>query len=234
MPEPMDDFIYENSDDTALFSQHIPLVKSIVRRFLHTGIEYDDLYQLGCLGLWKAIHNFDTAFGVKFSTYAFPVIIGEIRCFLRDNSTVHISRNTKAQYTRLLQIQSCLQEQLQRKPTLQELSSAVNIAAEEIPLILESCRPVLSFDTPVGEGSEQTLADTLPAPTDVYATDKLLLKHQLQCLPPRERRILMLRFFADKTQSEIADSIGVSQVQISRILNRTLEKLRQVWRESSC
>ncbi len=213
-----------------LAKENIPLVKSIVKRFLGRGLEYEDLFQIGNLGLVKAIDGFDVSFGVRFSTYAVPIILGEIRRFLRDDGPIKVSRHLKQQASQLLALQEKLKNTLGRDATLEELSKASGISSEEIIFSLDACRTPLSMDEPIfNDDSSITLADTLPASQDPISIDKILLKEQLSQLSPRERQIIMLRFFSDKTQSEIASIFGVSQVQISRILSKTLEKLRHVF-----
>ena len=213
----------------ALVLQNTPLVKSIVKRFLGRGSEYEDLFQLGSLGLLKAIEGFDPSFGVRFSTYAVPMITGEIRRFLRDDGPLKVSRHLKQQASLLFSLQEQLKESFGREPTLEELSQAAGISPEEVVLALDACRIPRSIEEPIFEDQpdSSTLGDTLPAQEDDFCIDKLLLKEQLSLLTPRERQIILLRYFSDKTQSEIASLIGVSQVQISRILQKTLQKLRQ-------
>lgn len=217
-----------------LILQNTPLIKSIVKRFLGRGPEYEDLFQLGSLGLLKAIEGFDPSFGVRFSTYAVPMIAGEIRRFLRDDGPLKVGRHLKQQAARLLALQEQLKESCGQEPTLEELSQAAGLTPEEAILALDACRTPRSIEEPIFEdrSASSTLGDTLPAPEDAFAIDKLLLKEQLSLLPPRERQIILLRYFSDKTQSEIASLIGVSQVQISRILQKTLQKLRQSFFDS--
>lgn len=217
-------------DETAreeLVNNNIALVKSLLRGFLGRGTDYDDLLQIGSIGLLKAIEGYDESFGVKFSTYAVPMITGEIKRFLRDDGMVKVSRRLKEDAIKLARASSALKAKLLREPTLSELSAATGLTPEDAALALEACQEPVSFDVPISEEDGASMLERLPAPEDENFIDRLMLKDLLSVLSAKERQIIMLRFFMDKTQSEIAGMLGVSQVQVSRILKRTLDKLKE-------
>ena len=200
-----------------------PLVRSIVRKFAGRGAEYEDLYQIGCLGLVKAIRNFDTGYNVRFSTYAVPMIAGEIKRFLRDDGMIKVSRSLKELAAKATAVQAELLAKTGKEP-------GINQVAEAIAMALEAVRPHISIYEPAfGEDSDPQVIDRVSAGTDgeEQALNRVLLKELLGVLDARERRIIMLRYFSDKTQSEIAALLGVSQVQVSRLESRILQKLRE-------
>lgn len=213
-----------------LMCENAPLVRSIVRKFIHRGTEYEDLYQIGCIGLMKAVRNFDPAFNVRFSTYAVPMIMGEIKRFLRDDGMIKVSRSHKELAARVAKAQESLSFSLGREPDLVEIAAMLEVSSEDVVLCLEAVRPHVSLSTPVcGEESEVSLADRLETGCDeaTLAIDRVVLKNALSQLTPRERQIIIQRYFLDKTQGEIAKSLGVSQVQVSRLETRIIEKLRK-------
>ncbi len=219
----------QNGSESAkveLINSNLPLIKSIVRRYKNKQIEYDDLIQLGTLGLIKAINNFNVDFGVRFSTYAVPMVAGEIKRFIRDDGAIKVSRAIKAD---AMKINKFIDEnRLKGKEvSLQEISDEFNIDVSEVVFILESTRyPVSIYAESEEEGL--TLADKIPAKGSFDdEIDKILLKDMLIKLPERERKVIFLRYFKDKTQSEIAEILGVSQVQISRIESKIIQKLRE-------
>jgi len=205
------------------------LVKSIVRRYLHRGTEYDDLMQIGLMGLIKAIKGFDVCFGVRFSTYAVPMISGEIKRFLRDDGMIKVSRSLKENAIRIFRVQEVLKKELGRDPEISEIAKRSELSEESIVEAMEAIREPISIYEPVYQesGSNTLLLDTIMSADDSkLLTDRLLLTELLKKLDERERRIILLRFFRDKTQTEIAADIGVSQVQVSRLIGKILEKLR--------
>ncbi len=217
-----------------LVTHNTALVKSIVKKFLGRGIEYDDLYQIGCLGLVKAINHYEASFGVRFSTYAVPMIAGEIKRFLRDDGMVKVSRSLKELASKAAAAQERLRRSLGRDPGIAELAKALEAAPEDVAMALEAARPHISLFEPLyDEHSDTTLLDQMQKESapDVQMVDRILLKDLLSTLEARERQLIFLRYFQDKTQSEIAQLMGVSQVQISRMENRIIRKLREAVQE---
>lgn len=211
-----------------LIEKNAPLVKSIVRRYKNKGVEYDDLFQLGCLGFAKAINNFDLSFGVKFSTYAVPMIAGEIKRFLRDDGSVKVSRSTKTLYYSIQKyIEQCRQEK-STAPTPKEIAEKFQIDESELMFIMESAKMPLSlYDSACKDDSTATVLDRL---SQGDTTDELLsqivVEDLLSTLEEKDKKLLILRYFRDKTQTEVAQMLGVSQVQISRREAKLLSRLR--------
>ena len=220
-------------DDIAreqLVIHNTALVKSIVKKYLGRGVEFEDLYQIGCLGLVKAIRNYDAAYNVRFSTYAVPMIAGEIKRFLRDDGMVKVSRTLKELSAKVAAAQEQLSRTLGRDPTVGEIANAVGSEPEEVAMAMEAARPCQSIDEPIfSDGSDTSMSDRLEAAgtEETALVDRVLLKELLKKLTPRERQLIMLRYFQDKTQGEIAGILGVSQVQISRLESRIIKKLRE-------
>lgn len=210
-----------------LIEENNGLIWSVARRYFGRGAEPDDLYQLGCIGFIKAVQGFDAAFGTRFSTYAVPKIAGEIRRFLRDDGAVKVSRSIKEKALIIRQAESALEQRLGREATLSELSEETGISAEDIALC-ESA--VAAPDSLQRENTEtgQTLGDTIG---DFGSEDKLLervaLREAISSLDDREQRVILLRYFHDFTQARTAAVLGVSQVQVSRIEKRAVERLRE-------
>ncbi len=211
---------------------NLALVKSIVRGYLGRGAEYDDLVQIGSIGLIKAIKNYDSSYNVRFSTYAVPMISGEIKRFLRDDGIIKVSRSLKENSIKVFRAQEQLKNELMREPDLSELSERTGMSAEDITEAMEAVREPVSIYEPVYQDSAHTayLLETLPSDVNQEASllDSMLLKQLLDSLGERERRVILLRFFRDRTQSEIASAVGVSQVQVSRIITKTLAKLKEL------
>lgn len=225
----------QNDDREAeetLVVKNAALVKSIVKGYVGRGAEYEDLFQTGCIGLIKAIKGYDSQYEVRFSTYAVPMISGEIKRFLRDDGIIKVSRSFKENAVKIYRAQEKLKRETGREPTLSELSKECGLTEEEITQSLDAVREPISIYEPMynSDGdSKMLLVDTVASEegTENKVIDKLLLQKLMQELTERERKILLLRFFRDKTQSEIAGMMGVSQVQISRIITKSLEKLRK-------
>ncbi len=218
----------QQGDDGAkekLIEENIPLIKSIVKRFKGR-LEYDDLMQLGAMGFVKAMQNFDVEYGVRFSTYAVPMISGEIKRFLRDDGTIKVSRWTK---TLSQKITAYIDEKLKNgesEPTVEQLAEAFDVEAQEIVYAMDAQHYLLSLSATVGD-DDLELGDRIATDEcEDENIDKLLLKDLIADLPQREKKVIMLRYFRDKTQSEIAKELGVSQVQVSRIENKVLQKLK--------
>ena len=223
----------KNGDENAknlLIEQNSPLVKSIVRRYRNKGVEYEDLYQLGCMGFVKALNNFDESFNVKFSTYAVPMIAGEIKRFLRDDGSVKVSRSIKNQNYLMQKYIDLVRKERGEPPSIQELSKKFEIDETEIMFILESNhKPISIFEgLDSEENNGQILLDKLLPQEDESGKliDKLVLTDAIKNLEKRDRKIIMLRYFRDKTQSEVANILNVSQVQVSRMENKIIERLK--------
>ena len=219
----------QNGDEQAkeeLIEKNIPLVKSIVKGYLGRGTEYEDLFQLGSLGLLKAILHYDASFEVRFSTYAVPLISGEIKRFLRDDGPIKVSRVLRENAAKAYRAAEQLKKELGREPTTAELAKAAGMTEEDLIECTDASRAPLSIDEPLSEDSDATLLDTLSVSEDEHTINRLLIRQLFAQFSPRERQVIMLRYFGDKTQSQIAALIGVSQVQVSRILKSSLQKLR--------
>ena len=213
-----------------LINNNVLLIKSIVYRFKNKGIEYDDLYQLGCIGFLKAIKNFDESFNVKFSTYAVPMIIGEIKRFLRDDGNVKVSRIIKQNAYKILKFSQEFLVKNNREPTVNEISENLNIDKEDVVLALDSSKMTISlYESVNDEGDKsQTLLEKIPSKfNEDDIVDKIYLKSLISKLEKREQKILFLRYFRDKTQGEVAKILGVSQVQVSRLESKIIEKLKK-------
>lgn len=223
----------QHGDDSAreeLAVRNMALVGSIVRGYLGRGAEYDDLMQIGSIGLIKAIDGYDAQFGVRFSTYAVPMISGEIKRFLRDDGIIKVSRSLKENALKIYRASESLKKSLGREPHISEIAEQTELDPEEIVHALEAVRSPISIYEPVYEdtGGNRLLLDTIAASGDDELIDKLLTGELISKLNDRERSIIYMRYFDDKTQSEIAKAIGVSQVQVSRLLNKALAKLRSI------
>ena len=207
------------------------LIKSIIRRFKNKGVEYDDLYQLGCVGFLKAIKNFDEKFGVVFSTYAVPMILGEVKRFLRDDGSIKVSRIIKSQAAKINRFVEDYSGRNGETPSVEEISAALSIEREDVILALDSSKiPLSLYDSSVDNGDDKNteLIDRIPSDErEDDMIDKILLKSMIERLPPREKKIIIMRYYRDNTQSEIAEALGVSQVQISRIENKIIESFKK-------
>ena len=219
-------------DDAAmdkLVRHNTALVKSIVKKYLGRGVEYDDLFQIGCLGLVKSIKHYDASFNVRFSTYAVPMIAGEIKRFLRDDGMIKVSRSLKELAGKAAAAQERLRRILGHDPGILEIAKEVDADAEDVAVALEAMRPHISiYEQMYDDGSDATLLDRMQqrSEEDTGVVDKILLKELMGQLEARERQLILLRYFQDKTQGEIARMMGVSQVQISRLESRIISKLR--------
>lgn len=223
----------QQGDDGAkekLIEENIPLIKSIVKRFKGR-LEYDDLMQLGAIGLIKAMQNFAVEYGVRFSTYAVPMISGEIKRFLRDDGAIKVSRWTK---TLAQKVNVFVEEQLQKgesEPTIEQLAAKFEVDAQEIVFAMDARHYLLSLSATVGDDDSKLGDKIATEECEDENIDKLLLKDLINDLPSREKKVIVLRYFRDKTQSEIAQELGVSQVQVSRIENKVLQKLKDGMKE---
>jgi len=210
---------------------NIGLIKSVLRGFTNRGYEVEDLFQIGSIGLLKAIEKFDTSFDVKFSTYAVPMIAGEIKRFLRDDGMIKVSRSLKQTANKVKYTQERLIKKLGREPTIQEISDELNIDREEIVMALESSyHPDYLYDViHEKEGNPLYLIDKvgLEEDSEKDILDKIVLQELLSELKERDRQVIILRYFQDKTQMEAANILGISQVQVSRIEKRIINEMKK-------
>jgi len=211
-----------------LVSCNIRLVWSVVQRFINRGYEPDDLFQIGCIGLLKSVDKFDLSYEVKFSTYAVPMIIGEIQRFLRDDGTLKVSRSLKELASKVRKMSDELSKTIGRLPTLSEVAEALGVTAEEIIVAQEANKPPSSIHETVFEndGDPITLMDQIADESEDQWFDKLALNEAIDTLNERERLIVYLRYFRDQTQSEVASRLGISQVQVSRLEKKILQTIK--------
>ena len=214
-----------------LVEKNMGLVRSIVKRFANRGVETEDLIQIGCIGLLKAIDKFDLSYDVKFSTYAVPMITGEIKRFLRDDGMVKVSRSLREIAMKAYGAREELLAKEGREPGTEEIAEALGISREELVLAMESGAQVESLQKTIYEsdGSDIYLEDRLPQEKNQQEAvlNRMLLEQILGTLDARERELIYLRFFQEKTQSYIAEKMGMSQVQVSRMEKKILKRLRE-------
>ena len=214
-----------------LIEANLPLVTSISKKFINRGYDYEDIYQIGCMGLVKAINNFDDKYNVKFSTYAVPMIIGEIKRFLRDDGIIKVSRNVKSLAKKLHFDKEALTKKLNRDPSIEELDEFSGINKEEILFALESSASMQYLYEVIhqDDGAPVLLIDKLSenAAEDKNLTERIALKEALNNLDVKSRQIIVLRYFKDKTQIQVAKMLGISQVQVSRIEKKVLLEMRK-------
>ena len=214
-----------------LICGNLRLVLSVIQRFTNRGENPDDLFQVGCIGLIKAIDNFDPVHGVCFSTYAVPMIIGEVRRHLRDNSAVRVSRSIRDTAYRALRAKEELLTQLGRDPSVTELAEKMGIPCEEVVIAMEAIVDPLSFSEPIyNDGGDAILVmDQISSPRDSDENwiEEIMLKDAIKNLSPRERHILSLRYIKGRTQTEVAAEIGISQAQVSRLEKSALNEIKK-------
>ena len=213
-----------------LISENVSLVKCIVKRYLGKGVDYDDLFQIACMGFLKAIVGFDERFGVKFSTYAVPMIAGEIKRFMRDDGSVKVSRAMKQTAKEMNVFVEEYTLQHGKQPSILDIAQKFGLDEAETVFVMGSSRMPVSLYSGADfkDGKERELIETLPANDDQEEwLDKMLLRGAIDGLSERDKKIIVLRYFRDMTQSEVAERIGVSQVQVSRIENRIIKEFRQ-------
>ena len=217
----------DNGACQRLLEENNGLIWSIVRRYFGRGVDPEDLYQLGCLGFVKAVRGFDPEYGCQFSTYAVPKIAGEIRRFLRDDGAVKVSRGLRERGGSIQKARIKLQNHLGREPTLSELSEETGLEPEEIAAAETANAPVSSLQMDLGDGLtlEQLMGD---GGMEEQTLEKLALREAMATLPDREQQVLALRYFRGLTQEKTAGILGVSQVQISRLERKAMEKLREL------
>lgn len=222
----------KNGDNGAreeLISGNLRLVLSVIQRFTGRGENLDDLFQVGCIGLIKSIDNFDISQNVRFSTYAVPMIIGEIRRYLRDNNAIRVSRSIKDTAYKAMQAKEKLMNKLQREPTVKELAQELDLPKEDVVMALESIVEPISLYEPVYSDGGDTIyvLDQLGDKNDDKTwLDEICLKESIKNLSEREKKILTLRFMQGKTQMEVSSEIGISQAQVSRLEKGALDKIK--------
>lgn len=215
---------------TALVIQNTPLLKSIIKRYISKNVEYDDLFQIGSVGLLKAIANFDTKYNVRFSTYAVPMILGEVKRYLRDDGYIKVSRSTKQLAYKMNQYIDAYRKEHSQEPTVEEIGEYFNLDSSEVVFALDSSKMPISLYEKANSPDDNSLMliDKLIVENkDDELIDRVILKTVINQLTPREKKIIIFRYFRDMTQGEIAEKLGVSQVQISRIENKILEKIKK-------
>lgn len=213
-----------------LISGNLRLVLSVIQRFSGRGENPDDLFQVGCIGLIKAIDNFDISQNVRFSTYAVPMIIGEIRRYLRDNTAVRISRSLRDTAYRAMQAKEMLTARLQRDPTVEEIAAEIDMPREEIVMALEAIvEPVSLYDPVYSDGGDTVYVMDQLGDNNAESNwiEEICLKDAIRNLSERERRILHMRFFKGLTQVEVSQQIGISQAQVSRLEKGALEHIKK-------
>lgn len=215
-----------------VLTENTALIWSIVRRFLNRGYEGEDLFQIGCIGMLKAIDRFDIEYNVAFSTYAVPLITGEIRRFLRDDGIIKISRTIKENQNKIISETEKFREANHVEPTIEQLSEICLLSKEDVVTAIESLRNVESIYKEVdssGDGNSVSMVDRLVDKTnhENMVIDRVLIKQLLDTLEEQERKIIILRYYKNKTQSDIAKEIGITQVQVSRLEKKILNKLKK-------
>ncbi len=215
-----------------LVEENVGLIWCVVRRFLGRGVESEDLFQIGSIGLLKAIDKFDFSFDVKFSTYAVPMISGEIQRFLRDDGIIKVSRSLKELAYKAFLAREKLQENLNREPTLEELADDMGVEKEELTMAMEASSEVESIYKPVyqKDGNEVPLLEKLEERDcqEERVLNRMLLSKLLNELGKEERQLIYLRYFSNKTQTEIGQELGISQVQVSRMEKKILKRMREM------
>lgn len=221
----------QNNDDNAkeiLIKANTPLVKSVIKRYIGKGIEYDDLLQLGNLGFLKAINNFKPEFNVKFSTYAVPMISGEIKRYMRDTGILKVSRSVK---TLNIQINKFIERYINvhnNSPKIDEIAEEFGVSCHDVVFAMESNQQPVSYNLLVGDdgANKQMMLEKIEGSNIDCDMDMFLIYKIIKGLCDRDRKIIMLRYFRDKTQKEVAEIIGVSQVQVSRLESKILNEIK--------
>ncbi len=213
-----------------LIEGNLRLVLSVIQRFQNRGESMDDLFQVGVIGLIKAIDNFDTSLNVRFSTYAVPMCIGEIRRYLRDDSPVRVSRSLKDTAYKAMQIKEELINKNKREPSIEEIAERLNMKKSDVVLALEAIVDPISLYEPVyndGGDTIYVMDQVGDNNTDSDWIDEIMIKDEIKNLEPRERRILYMRFMQGKTQMEVASEVGISQAQVSRLEKNALRRIKE-------
>ena len=220
----------KNGNDSAkekLITMNTPLIKSVIKRYLNKGIDYDDLYQLGAMGFIKALNNYDASYNVKFTTYAVPMIAGEIKRFLRDDGSVKVSRSIKRLAVEIKNFSLEYEKEHNSTPRIETIADELKCDINDVILALEANSTPISLDDKYGQDDEFSIQERL---SDGFSSEnminKITLRELIKDLSVREKRVIIMRYYLDKTQSEIAKELGVSQVQVSRIENKVLSDLK--------
>ncbi|MBE5731311.1 MAG: SigB/SigF/SigG family RNA polymerase sigma factor [Clostridiales bacterium] len=212
---------------TTLINEHSPLIKSIVRHFKNKGVEYEDLFQLGCIGFLKAVKNFSTEYNVRFSTYAVPMITGEIKRFLRDDGYIKISRSTKTLAAKIAYFVRDYKAKHYTSPSVEEIAKEFSLEPQEVIFAMDSAKFPLSLYEKSEDENTLSLIDKIASKENTDdSIDKILLRQVISGLSERDKKIIILRYYRDKTQSEVARVLNVSQVQVSRLESKIIEKLK--------
>ncbi len=215
---------------TNLIENNKGLIWNIVKRFIGRGVETEDIYQIGCMGFIKAIKRFDTSLEVQLSTYAVPYILGEIKKFIRDDGAIKVSRSTKELASKIMQLQKEYLDKEGRELSVSEIAKMLKIAKEEISFALDAVKPVNSIYEERGNGSDddRTIMDRLASKEDeaTTITNKIVIKQLIENLNEREKQVILLRFYRDKTQAQVAKVLGITQVQVSRIERKILDNMK--------
>ncbi len=212
-----------------LINGNLRLVLSVIQRFTNRGENLDDLFQVGCIGLIKAIDNFDVNQNVRFSTYAVPMIIGEIRRYLRDNNSVRVSRSLRDTAYHAMQIKERLTNENQKEPTVEEIAKEMNIKKEEVVMALEAIvEPVSLYEPLYNDGGDTiyVMDQVGDSNSDDNWIDEIVFKQSIEKLSDREKKILSMRFMQGKTQTEVAREIGISQAQVSRLEKSAINNIK--------
>ncbi len=207
---------------------NLRLVLSVVQKFSGRGQSMDDLFQVGCIGLMKAIDNFDPSIGVRFSTYGVPMIIGEIRRFLRDNNSIRVSRTMRDTASKAMQTKEQLQKRLGREPRIEEIAQSMNLPKSSVSIALESVSEPISLYEPVyNDGADAVFVmDQIPSQsTEDSWISNIQFRDTIKSLSPRQRKIMSLRYLGGKTQTQVAGEIGISQAQVSRLEKNAVEQI---------
>lgn len=221
-----------NGDKTArdkLINGNLRLVLSVIQRFTNRGENLDDLFQVGCIGLIKAIDNFEISLNLRFSTYAVPMIIGEVRRYLRDNNSVRVSRSMRDTAYHAMQVKERLQNELNREPTVEEIAKELDVKTSQVVIALESIvDPVSLFEPVYNDGGDTiyVMDQVSSFDTDSDWLDEIVIKETIKDLSEREKRILSLRFMQGKTQMEVSKEIGISQAQVSRLEKNVINRIK--------
>ena len=214
-----------------LIEENMRLIHHVAKRFLGRGVEAEDLFQIGAIGLLKAVDRFDLGFGVRFSTYAVPMIAGEIRRFLRDDSMIKVSRSLKELAVKAARLREQLLMERGAEPGVEELAGRLGVEAEELVQAMDSCTEVESLQKVISQGDSEgtSLLERVEQGRDEQEEllRRMLLEELLASLDPKERRLIVLRFFHDRTQSQVAEELGMSQVQVSRLEKKILLALKE-------
>lgn len=214
-----------------LILNNIQLVKSIVKKYRYSQVEYDDLMQLGLLGLYKAIKNFDISFNVRFSTYAVPMIVGEIKRFLRDDGLIKVSRSTKVLASKIQTYINNVLSSTGKSPNVYEIANKFNIEPQEVSYTLDAMKYPLSLYEKTDDDALCLMDKIQSEENEEDFIDKLALKESINKLPDKEKKVILLRYFRDLTQSQTASILGISQVQVSRIEAKVLNELKKLMSE---